>query len=284
MKRSWLIFLFIFSLSLPVFSKVRIGLLKSSVSVPFCFMLEKKDFAFLYFDTAQELTAAMKAGTVDAAVVSAVLAEKLSEATHGRIFAGAITSYADSALLSFDSDAVAFSDLLGAQIYVVKDSFEELYLRFLLEKNEVPVKIGESGIEIIYLESSANIVSALASGTIRYGVVSEPFVSAALVSAAKIKRSIDFQDEYSKIYGPEKKIPKSALILRRQFVQTFPELYDLLKEELEHSVQKVKSNPFQTACLCKKNGISLFSYSAARSIYGSDYCFIPLENGIKLSF
>ncbi|MBQ5998985.1 MAG: hypothetical protein IJL70_05890 [Treponema sp.] len=284
MKRFLLILLFIFSLSSLAFSKVRIGLLKNSVSVPFCFMLEKTDFVFLYFNTAQELIGAMKSGTVDAADVPAALAEKLTDSTHGRIFAGAITSYADSALLSFDSDVSAFSDLLGTQIYVVKNSFEESYFRFLLEKNEVPVKIGESGIEIVYSESSANIVSALASGAIRYGVVSEPFVSAAQVSTAKIKRSIDFQDEYSKIYGPEKKIPKSVLILRRQFVQASPELYVQLKEELNQSVQKIKLNPFKAAFLCKKNGISLFSYSAARSIYSSNYCFVPLENGLKLSF
>ena len=283
MKKIFCLLFIFFSLCAAVSADIRIGLCGNYSALPFCYMLDADGYIFIKFDTLQELVAAMKDGTVDAANVPAHFASKLEKKTDRKIQSAAITSYTDTVLVSFDAEVSAFSDLLGKQVYTASGSTEDLFLRFLLEKNAVPVKSGETGIEIVSAKSSAEIVSLLAAGSINYGVLSEPFASAALASSSKIKASIDFQDEYSKIYGPEKHYPKTVLIVRKSLALSSSEFGEL-KKNLAASIQKVNENPVKSAGKMKKAGYPLSSYSAGRSVKKSAFIFVPLEKEPDLSF
>ncbi|MEE1213137.1 MAG: hypothetical protein UHO11_11680 [Treponema sp.] len=283
MKKLFCLLFIFFSLCGAMFADVRIGLCGNYLALPFCYMLDTDGYIFIKFDTAQALVTAMKEGTVDAANLPVHLALRLEKITGRKIQAAAVTSYTDTVLVSYGAEASAFSDLLGKQVYTVSGSAEDMFLRFLLEKNAVPVKSGETGVEIVRAESSAEIVSLLASGRINYGVLSEPFSSASIVASSEIKAAIDFQDEYSKIYGPEKHYPKNVLVVRKSLALSSADFSEL-KKNLAASISQINANPVKSARLMKKAGYPLPAYSGGRSVIKSSFVFVPLDKELEIQF
>lgn len=273
-----------FLLSHAVFcqQKTNIGLLRGMPSVVFSGMFSNESYEFTFYDSAQELVKAMKDGFVDASNVPASLAEKVAEHSEGKLLVPAVTSNTDVALVTTDENVHFFSDLLGKKVYVVKDSFEERFFRSLLSLSAIPVKTGESSIEIESMNSFSALVSGLVSGKITCAVLSEPYVSSALVSSPLAFSAVDFQDEYVKIYGNGKTIPKTVLLVLRQYRDGRRKDYSKFLEDVKNSVYFVNAHPGQSAGACKKKKVMLPVNSAARSIKNSHFVYQETDENFRL--
>lgn len=260
--------------------KTRIGCLKGMSSLVFCHFMDSEDYEFFTYDSARDLVSAMKGGEIDATNLPAFMAEKIEEKSQGRLVIPLITSTTDVKLVSNDENIHTFSDLLGKEVYLVKDSYEEYFFKELLKLSNVPIKTGESGVEVAYMASNAEITSSLIVGKITCAVLSEPYVSASLVNSYKNHISLDFQDEYVKIYGNRRIVPKSVLLVLTQYRDTRRKDYNKLLENIRNSISTINSHPNFTAKKAKKYKLDLPMTASVRSIKNSHFLYKENDENI----
>ncbi len=274
----------VFLLSLSAFSqqKTNVGLLKGITSAVFAGMLENSSYEYTVFDSAEELLKSMKEGYIDAANVPTFLAEKILVHSGSRLCVPAVTSTTDVSLVSIDKNIHSFSDLLGKKVYVVKDSFEEDFFRKLLELSSVPVKNGETGVEIEYMDSFSTLVSALITKRIDCAVLSEPYTSSVLVNSFDAFSAVDFQDEYIKIYGSDKNVSKSVLLVLSQYRDTRRKDYSKFLEDVKLSVNFVRLQPVKSAGILKKKNLMLPASAAGHSLKNSHFVYKETDENFRL--
>lgn len=274
----------VFLLSLSAFSqqKTNIGLLKGITSAVFAGMLDNPSYEYTVFDSAEELLTSMKEGYIDAANVPAFLAEKILVHSGSRLCAPAVTSTTDVSLVSIDKNIHSFSDLLGKKVYVVKDSFEEDFFRKLLDLSSVPVKNGETGVEIEYMDSFSTLVSALITKKIGCAVLSEPYTSSVLVNSFDAFSAVDFQDEYIKIYGSDKNVSKSVLLVLSQYRDTRRKDYSKFLEDVKLSVNFVRFHPVKSAGILRKKNLLLPASAAGHSLKKSHFVYKETDENFRL--
>ena len=123
--------------------KTRVGVLKGACAIPFTYILANPLYEFTYYNSADEIAKAIKAGLIDVTNISSVAAEKLVTQLKGQVSVAAVTSNTGFCIITSDGDLTSFSGLLGKQVHIVKDSLADKLFSFLLDKNSIPVRSDE---------------------------------------------------------------------------------------------------------------------------------------------
>ncbi|MDY4767092.1 MAG: hypothetical protein SO238_01555 [Treponema sp.] len=253
--------------------KTRVGVLKGACAIPFTYILANPLYEFTYYNSADEIAKAIKAGLIDVTNISSVAAEKLVIQLKGQVSVAAVTSNTGFCIITSDGDLTSFSGLLGKQVHIVKDSLADKLFSFLLDKNSIPVRSDEVGVEIVYDDNNSEIIAGLNSGLYEYAVLAEPYISSVLTNSKRKYAAIDLQDEYQKIYGSDKVIPQTVLLVLSQFENNYTSDYVRLKYDIQNSIRKVKSQPVDAANVLNENKIGVSPFYSAKIISKLFLCY-----------
>ena len=81
------------------------------------------------------------------------------------------------------------------------------------------------------------------------------------------------QDEYQKIYGSDKVIPQTVLLVLSQFENNYTSDYVRLKYDIQNSIRKVKSQPVDAANVLNENKIGVSPFYSAKIISKLFLCY-----------
>lgn len=257
--------------------KTRIGILKGACALPFTHIISNPLYECTYYDSAEEIARAIKSGLIDVTNVSSIAAEKLVAQLNRQVSVAAITSNTGFCVVTSDGDLTSFSGLLGKQVHIVRDSLADRLFKFLLEKNSIPVRSDEVGVEIVYHDNNSEIIAGINSGIYDYAVLAEPYLSSVFTNSKRKYAAIDLQDEYQKIYGPDKTIPQTVIVVLSQFKNNYTTDYVRLKYDIQNSITKVRFQPVDAANILKENKIGVSPFYSAKILSKMFLCYTEYE-------
>ncbi len=322
MKKKYFYVLFVFSVFIVknIFAETRVGILKGMNSIPFAFMYSdnlqiqdnaelkiketefsdgqevselkenssetqvspSKKYSFQIFETPLELFSKMKQGFIDATIISADSAKKITDESNGQVSVCAVVSNIDFKILTRKKGNIAFSDLIGNKIYVAGEGFAEKLLVSLLEKNSIPIEEGSAGVEIVVKKTQAEVISEFVKKNADYVLVSEPATSDILNRSKNVKIAIDFQEQCENILGYGKMVPYSVLVARTDFVENSAGEFQTFLSDLEYSVQRAVRKPREASKIVAENNFGVNKRICAQAIVGTKYDFFLLKGDFDL--
>ncbi len=265
---------------------VRLGFIPGFSAVPFVHLMASADggYTFTSYKAPSDVYRALRDGEIHAAIVPSSSAQKMLDASSGRLFVPCITRNTDFSVVSSEAEIRDFSTLLGKKVCVVPGSLAESFFRFLLQQGDVPVRQGDSGVELVYEKNPALIATGLLNGTFSAAVLGEPALSALLSESKKMRDAIDLQDEYSKVVGAGRTVPLTVVVALTQFRDEEPNAYQTFLSALEASIQQIQANPALAAELSKSTDVQFSSKSAVSAIKRANFSYIPQKRPFSLRF
>ena len=266
-------------------SVVRIGWIGGMTSVPFVYMMDDtENFDFIQFDSIQSLTYNLNAGNIDAANLPINLALALYEKTTdekegGRIQAVCITQNIDYYIVCKNEGQTSFSfpDFLGKEIVIADGGLANSLLNWILSKNNIPRGSGDNAVKIRSVKNESTAAAEVLNGKADAALLTEPAVSAALNTGIDISIAIDLRDEFEKINGRGRSIPKMVLLVRTQFANENPRTMQTLSSEMESAIAKVNASAKRTQRLVKSHPIGIDSSVSAHSFPRANFIFIAAK-------
>src|SRR5574344_835507 len=176
-------------------------------------------------------------------------------------------------LFGRDSSVKSWKDLKGKRINLMdKGMTPDILFRHLLQKNGV----SPEEVEIDYsFPTHVDLANAIAAERANLGVISEPFVSIAMKSNKNIFQIFDLDAEWKKVEGMP--IPQTALIGRRAFLKSHPNLVRRILRSYRNSSDWVNSNPDDAAALIVKYAILSDTDVAKNAIPRSNLKFFEIK-------
>ena len=281
-KKAFLSVLLLFTLSIAAFAQIKIGLLRGMTSIPFANLYEDEKYDFAFFDRPEELFSRMQQGQIDATIVSSLIAEELVKKTDHAVTVCAVVSKSDFYIAGRQRGKVNFSSLVGHTLYVPGKGLSYKMLFYLLKKNHIPVEDGPGGINVVLMENQEKTLSAFLKDEDSYALLSGPALFEALKRSHKIKINLDLQEQFQILEGNGKILPNSVLLVRSQLVRERMGLLQILKKDLETSVDQIVKRPKYTAKVAVKNNFGLSEKNCAGAISLSSFDFIPVNEEFHL--
>lgn len=261
---------------------MNIGVLRGMTSLPFAFMYDdntvEKKYDFAFFSTPLDLFRQMKDGNIDAAIISAESAEKLTEKSDGQVFISSVITTMNYKIISKHSRNMILSGLAGSKVYVSGDGQAKHLLTFLLEKNSIPVKENSGGVEIVQVENQAELVRSFLSGKAEYVMAGEPCVQDILTRSRAARVVINLKEQYEAVCGYGKTVPETVLVIRTKMNEDYPKTVQDFTRDLENSIERLKKKKANAAEIAIKNDFGISRKLCIRAIDGTDYDFYKLLN------
>lgn len=153
------------------------------------------------------------------------------------------TSTWGSMYLTTSLDIDSFQELRGREIYTFgKGLTPDLVLRYVLSKNGLDP---DKDVEIIYLNSSAEMGPAFLSGKTDLAVLPEPLLSVITSKKEDAKIIFDLNEEWSIASGAKKGFPQSSLIIKTDLIENNPDFVKSFIENYQASRKWAIVNPDQ---------------------------------------
>jgi NitT/TauT family transport system substrate-binding protein len=164
-------------------------------------------------------------------------------------------------------------------VYVAGQGATPDYLtRYLLSAQGIAIGESAGAVALDFSIPAAEIAPALISGKIDYAVVPEPFSTVITSNNAAFRRAIDFQKEYSAaLKDPSAVYPMTALVVRAEFAQKYPETLKLFLQAMEKAVAWTNENPADAGSLVQKHTLGLQAPIAARAIPTAAFVYSGAE-------
>ena len=293
------ILLFFFSIFFSFFlsakdkkSQLRIGILNGPTCIPVSFLMEEqqiigtKNVSYEKFSDPQALLPKMIKKEIEIGFMPLNVAAKVYNSGNKAIVCCAITGLGNIKLITTDKNVNSFLDLKGKNVYVSgQGATPEYIFRFLLNKNQLTFDTNSLSKDVIvdFSIPTAQIVTQLISGKIKYAVVPEPFVTIAKMKSSSIYSVLDFQDEYQKITGSQNIYPLSVMVVRADFAKNNPELVDEFISKYKSAYEKTVLTPSEAAKLSEKYDLGLSAQVVEKAIPVSNYTFIPASKAVEIS-
>ena len=152
-------------------------------------------------------------------------------------------------LVAADGSVNEWSDLKGKELYVALQSAppDIITQYFLRDVGLDPAK----DMNIKY-STQPEIAQLFSSGSIKYAVNIEPFITASLMNVADARIVFDYNEEWKKFVGEEFEIPTAAIAVPNELLSLYPELAEKFQKEYEIALSWVKDNPEEAGKLANK--------------------------------
>lgn len=211
-------------------------------------------------------------GEVDIGVLPINAAAKVYNANNEAIILGGIVGQGMMSILSRNTSITTLEDLKGKKLTVAgQGSTPEYIIRYLCEENGISIGTGADSIELDFSLPTAEIAPALISNKIAYALVPEPFSTIILLQdpAKTIQIILDVQKLYEKASGSDKNYPVTAVVVRKEFAEKYPQTLRLFLEAYEQSIVWVNANPQKAGTLVEKHALGLKAAIVAKAIPNS---------------
>lgn len=239
--------------------------------------IAKHNYNVSMYGAAEEITAKITKGELDAAIVPCNLASILFNKTNGEIVTAAINNTGVLYMVS-SADIKSVQDLKGTTIYTTgKGTTPEYILNYILEKNGLAV-----GTDVmVEYKSEATEVAASMNLSSGYPVamLPQPYVTSFLsVEGSKFKIVLDMNEEWAKV-SKDSQIVTGVLVARKEFIQNNKEAFDEFLQEYKQSCEYTAENTSDTAQLCEKYGIVAKAALAEKAL---PFCNINYMDGADM--
>ena len=212
-------------------------------------------------------------GDIDVGILPPNIAAKLYNKAPKTIAVAAIVGNAMLSLITTDETIKSIKDLAGKTVYVAgQGSTPEYALRTIIAKSGVPANAITLNYSIPYQE----IASAIASGTIQYALVPEPFATVAIMKASstnQVRRAFALRDVW-KAYELGDDFPMTLCVVRKSYAEKNSAAVRRFLAAYRESVSWTVAHPDDAGTIIEKTGLGLKASVAARSIPACNFTWI----------
>lgn len=239
---------------------VRVGSLKGPTSMGILFLMEKAEkgetddtYDFRMAVGADELLPLMVQGDLDIALVPANVAAVLYQRTDGGVVAVDVNTLGVLYLVTGSADINSVADLAGKTIYLTgMGTTPEASLRYVLQENG----LSEGDYTLEFKSEATEVAAVLAENPTAIGLLPQPFVTAALLQNQELHVALDLNEEWNKVQGESGSgMVTGVTIVRKSFLEEYPETVKAFLEEHAESVAAINSDPDTGAALAVAQGI-----------------------------
>ncbi len=235
---------------------VRIGALKGPTAMGMAQMMqsgEESGYQFTIAGAADELTALLVKGELDAAAVPANLASVLYNNTKGGVQTAIINTLGVLYVLEAGDTVKSVSDLKGKTVYSTgKGTTPEFALDYVLTQNGIDP---DKDLTVEFKTEATELAAALQSGETTLAVLPEPYVTTVLSSNENVRVALSLNDEWNKV-SADSGMVTGVLVLRTEFAKDNPEAVAKLLSDYEASVNFVNASPAEAATIIEANGVA----------------------------
>ena len=175
----------------------------------------------------------------------------------------AIPIWGTLSLCGTDESINDWSDLKNKKVYLMaKGMTPDVLFRYLLKENDLQPY---EDVELDYrFPTHIDLANAVIAGRADMAVLSEPYLSLALLKNNNLKRIFDLGDKWYEL--KEIPIAETALLCKKELLEKNPEFVEKLLKIYSKSTEWVNDNLEESASLAVKYGIVPDSVAALNSI------------------
>ena len=146
-------------------------------------------------------------------------------------------------LVTTDSSITGFNDtLINKEVAIVgKNSMIDTTVKSMLKESN----IDEFLVNYKYVDTAPELVTKLASGAVRTGVVPETSLTALLYKHSGLKILTSTNDSYEKAFNISGGYPQFSIIVRKDFAKDNKEYVNTFLSKMKESIGFVNTNPLQ---------------------------------------
>ncbi|MBE6038646.1 MAG: ABC transporter substrate-binding protein [Anaerofustis stercorihominis] len=259
---------------------IRLGGLKGPTSMGMVKLLDdnsqgltENKYEFTMAAAAPELTPAFIKGELDILAVPANLAATLYNNTEGKVQMLAINTLGVIYIAEKGGETInSMADLKGKTIYATgKGQTPEYCLQYLLSENGLTIG---TDVTVEWKSEPTEVVATIATMDTAVAMLPQPFVTVAQNSVENLRVALSLTDEWDKLDNGSSMIT-GALIVRKEFAETYPQTLAKFLEEYEASTKWINENVEEGAALVEKYDI----VKAAIAKKAIPYCNITCITG-----
>ncbi len=228
-------------------------------------MFEDTDsFSFVIRNEPAQVRAMVIDGTVDFAVLPSTMAALLYNKTH-EYYLAAVPVWGTLYLFGSDPEIHTWEDLKGKKVSMMaRGMTPDIMFRYLARQHGLDP---DKDILLDYsFPTHIELANAIAAGITSMGVISEPLVSMVMKKNHAVRPILNFNSEWSSLFGNEVPFAQTALLVKREFATQHPEVISYYLEKLRESIDWVNDHPDSAGQLIVKYGILPDSVVAAQAI------------------
>lgn len=146
-------------------------------------------------------------------------------------------------LVTTDSSITGFNDtLINKEVAIVgKNSMIDTTVKSMLKESN----IDEFLVNYKYVDTAPELVTKLASGAVRTGVVPETSLTTLLYKHSGLKILTSTNDSYEKAFNISGGYPQFSIIVRKDFAKDNKEYVNKFLSKMKESIDFVNTNPLQ---------------------------------------
>ena len=239
---------------------LRLGGLKGATSIGMVKLLSdaekgetKVNYDFTMAAAADELAPLMIQGKMDVLAVPANLASVLYNKTEGKVQFAAVNTLGVVYVVEKGGETVqTVSDLKGKTIYATgKGTTPEYALRYLLSMHGLDM---DKDVTMEWKSEPTETVAAMKMQDNAVAMIPQPFVTVAQGQVENLRVALDLTKEWNALDNGSMFIT-AGLIVRKDFAEKNPEVFQAFLNEYKASTEYVNQNPAEAAQLVEYYGI-----------------------------
>ena len=239
---------------------LRLGGLKGATSIGMVKLLSdaekgetKVNYDFTMAAAADELAPLMIQGKMDVLAVPANLASVLYNKTEGKVQFAAVNTLGVVYVVEKGGETVqTVADLKGKTIYATgKGTTPEYALRYLLSMHGLDM---DKDVTMEWKSEPTETVAAMKMQDNAVAMIPQPFVTVAQGQVENLRVALDLTKEWNALDNGSMFIT-AGLIVRKEFAEKNPEVFQAFLNEYKASTEYVNQNPAEAAQLVEYYGI-----------------------------
>lgn len=239
---------------------VRIGSLKGATSIGLVSLMHQagkaetiNDYRFTIETTADTLLPMMIKKELDIALLPANVASILYQKSEGAVCVIDINTLGLLYVVSADDSVASIQDLKGKTLYLTgKGTTPDFAIQYLLEKNNLTTE----DVTLEYKSEATEVAALLAENPESYGLLPQPFATAACVKNSALKEVIDITAEWDLVSADSKsRLVTGVTVVRKEFLEQRPDAVAAFLTEHQASAEFANTEVEDAAELVADLGI-----------------------------
>lgn len=239
---------------------LRLGGLKGATSIGMVKLLSDAEkgetqvnYDFTMAAAADELAPLMIQGKMDVLAVPANLASVLYNKTEGKVQFAAVNTLGVVYVVEKGGETVqTVADLKGKTIYATgKGTTPEYAMRYLLSMHGLDM---DKDVTMEWKSEPTETVAAMKMQDNAVAMIPQPFVTVAQGQVENLRVALDLTKEWNALDNGSMFIT-AGLIVRKEFAEKNPEVFQAFLNEYKASTEYVNQNPAEAAQLVEYYGI-----------------------------
>ncbi len=220
-------------------------------------------FAYDSIVATDTLAPKLISGEADFAVVPSNLAIKVYNKGAAYQYAGS-TVWGVLYLAAADDSIKTWADLKGKTIVLIgRGLTPDLTLRYLLTKNGLTP---DTDVTFEYVAGATELAPMFLLGKAAIALLPEPMLTQVLTKKPETKVVFDIQAEWKKATGSDDSYPQTAVLVKKEVADSYPELTKAFLDKLAESVEFANTDPQTVGAYMEELSDSLKAPVVAKAI------------------